>query len=313
MAEGAPRALVITGYGINCDYETAAACETAGFRVERVHVNDVIESGVRAAGSGASVPATGGARSTARGGSPGPLGRYQLVVFPGGFSFGDDLGSGVAFALKVRFAAAGGGERFRDLLLEFRERGGLILGICNGFQILARLGLVPAVEGRFDQQVTIAPNDNWYFIDRWVRMRVEPGSPCVFTRGLEGLLLRMPVRHGEGKLLPADDGVMRAMERGGRVALRYCGPRGKPTMAFPDNPNGSVRAVAGVCDDTGRVFGLMPHPEAAVSVFQYPDWTGLRSGCGAGAEDASGRARHGAPGDRGDGFRLFENARRYLA
>jgi phosphoribosylformylglycinamidine synthase len=292
-----PGALIITGYGINCDYESAAACEGAGFRAERVHVNDLIHD-------------------------TGMLGRYRLVVFPGGFSYGDDLGSGVAFALKVRFAAAGGpgddgGKRLCDSLLEFREAGGLILGICNGFQVLVRLGLVPGLDDLFEQQVTIAPNRCWYFIDRWVHLKSEPGSPCVFTRGTS--MLRMPVRHGEGRLLAADAGVLERLEREGRVVLRYCTPGGEPADRFPDNPNGSDNAIAGICDSTGRVFGLMPHPEAAVSLYQYPDWTGLVRGSGGVSAENAGSAVPGSAAaaasasTRGSGHTLFENAYQYLA
>jgi phosphoribosylformylglycinamidine synthase I len=272
-----PEALVLTGYGINCDYETREACARAGFSARRTHLNDVIADG----------------RS---------LFRYKLVVFPGGFSFGDDLGSGVAFASKVRYAAAGGERRLIDLFWEYVAKGGLVLGICNGFQILARMGLVPALHGRRGaQEVTLAPNREGYFIDRWVRLLVEKGSPNVFTRGLAALSL--PVRHGEGRFIPADEALMAGIEGLGLVALRYCDERGRPTMEFPQNPNGSAASAAGVCDPSGRVFGLMPHPEAAVSVYQYPDWTRRR-------EEAR---RRGEPlPEEGEGLRIFANARAYV-
>jgi phosphoribosylformylglycinamidine synthase len=272
-----PEALVLTGYGINCDYETQEACARAGFSAHRSHLNDVIAD-------------------------PRSLFRNKLVVFPGGFSFGDDLGSGVAFASKVRYAAAGGERRLIDLFGEYVEKGGLVLGICNGFQILVRMGLVPALDGmRGAQEVTLAPNREGYYIDRWVRLLVEEDSPNVFTRGLKTLSL--PVRHGEGRFIPADDAVMARIEERRLVALRYCDERGRPTMEFPQNPNGSAAAVAGVCDPSGRVFGLMPHPEAAVSMYQLPDWTLRR-------EEA--RRKGELLVEEGDGSAIFKNARAHV-
>jgi phosphoribosylformylglycinamidine (FGAM) synthase-like amidotransferase family enzyme len=150
-----PRALVLTGYGINCDYETTHACELAGFRADRVHLNDMI----------------GGLRR---------LFDFKLLVFPGGFSYGDDLGSGVAFSSKIRLNEDG---RLFDALMEYVQRGGLVLGVCNGFQILVRLGIIPALGDRYgEQQVTMAPNQQGYFIDRWVNLIVEPGTGSVFTK-----------------------------------------------------------------------------------------------------------------------------------
>jgi phosphoribosylformylglycinamidine (FGAM) synthase-like amidotransferase family enzyme len=182
-------------------------------------------------------------------------------------------------------------------------KGGLLLGVCNGFQILARMGFVPALDGRYGaQEVTLAPNREGYFIDRWVSLFVERESPNIFTRGLETLSL--PVRHGEGRFLPADEALMARIERQGLVALRYCGIDARPTLEFPANPNGSHAAVAGICDPSGRVFGLMPHPEAAVSVYQYPDWTRRR-------EEAR---RRGVPlFEEGDGLRIFANAFTYVS
>jgi phosphoribosylformylglycinamidine (FGAM) synthase-like amidotransferase family enzyme len=280
----APEALVLTGYGINCDYETLEACTLAGFSARRVHLNDLI-------------------------GESGMLFRQKLVVFPGGFSYGDDLGSGVAFASKIRYAAAGEKGRLIDLFGEYVSKGGLVLGICNGFQILVRMGLIPALDGIYgNQEVTLAPNKEGYFIDRWVRLLAAKDSPCVFTRGLE--VLSLPVRHGEGRFLARDAAAMAGIERQGLVALRYCSRSGgrtgaevSPTMDFPSNPNGSDAAVAGLCDPSGRVFGLMPHPEAAIRFHQYPDWT--RRG-----EEAR-RAGVRLP-EEGEGLAIFRNAFAYV-
>jgi len=272
-----PGALILTGYGINCDYETFEACRNAGFAARRLHINDLVEDSNL-------------------------LFDHKLIVFPGGFSFGDDLGSGVAFAAKVRFAGDGN-RRLYDMLEEYVEGGGLVLGICNGFQILVRLGLLPALRGGYGtQEVTLAPNREGYYIDRWVRLKVETGSPSIYTKGMKTLSL--PVRHGEGRFLPRGQDTMELLERSGGVVLRYCGPDGCPTMKFPDNPNGSEGAVAGICDMTGRVFGLMPHPEAAVSFYQFPDWTKRK-------EEAR---RRGMPlSEEGDGFYIFKNALKYAA
>ncbi len=273
MTEVKPSALVLTGYGINCDYETAHACALAGFEPERLHLNDVLDR-------------------------PSNLGRYGLIVFPGGFSFGDDLGSGVAFASKVRFSVSQNGQRLFDALMGFVERGGLVLGICNGFQILARLGIVPAVHALYGvQQVTLAPNAAGYFIDRWVRLSVEKESKSVFTKNLTAL--RLPVRHGEGRFVAQSSDMLRKIEEDRLVSLRYCDDQNRRADQFPLNPNGSENAVAGVCDPSGRILGLMPHPEAAVSIYQYPDWTKKKQNA----------LRRNMPlSEEGEGFFLFKNA-----
>jgi phosphoribosylformylglycinamidine synthase len=272
-----PRALVITGYGINCDYETKAACMKAGFESERVHLNDVIENNSM-------------------------LFRYKLVVIPGGFSFGDDLGSGVAFAAKTRFSVSSDGTRLYDALMEYVERDGLLLGICNGFQILVRLGLIPAVNASYGiQQVTLAPNREGYFIDRWVYLKVEGDTPNIFTRGITRM--RLPVRHGEGRFLAQNPEVMNRIEKSSLVSMRYCDPGGLRTLDFPQNPNGSENAVAGLCNPSGRIFGLMPHPEAAITFYHYPDWTRVREEAG----------RKGTPiPEEGEGYYIFQNACDYV-
>ena len=261
--------MILTGYGINCDYESEAACSGAGFSSVRVHLEDLLESTQVLFGS-------------------------RLVVFPGGFSFGDDLGSGVAFSAKIRYAEAA----LFDLLLEYVEKGGLVLGICNGFQILVRLGLLPAMNGGYgEKQATLAPNFEGYYIDRWVSLGVDAASPCVFTQGLD--TLQLPVRHGEGRFLPADEEVLDRLEQEKQICLRYCDKKGVPTQSFPENPNGSEKAVAGVCDPTGRIFGLMPHPEAASTFYQHPDWT----------KQNQRLLRKGkSPQPAGDGHHIFKNA-----
>ena len=277
MGKNDPEALVLTGYGINCDYETCEACRQAGFTSRRIHINDILESSAM-------------------------LFKYNLVVFPGGFSFGDDLGSGVAFASKVRFSAARDGKKLYDSLMEYILRDGLVLGICNGFQILVRLGIIPAVNSGYGTQlVTLAPNRDGYFIDRWVHLRVEEDSPNIFTRGIKAL--RLPVRHGEGRFISKNKDIFELIEKNNHISLRYSDQNGTPAVEFPQNPNGSENSVAGICDPSGRIFGLMPHPEAAVSFFQYPDWTKRR-------EEAFRKGiKHTGVGD---GFFIFKNAYNYV-
>jgi phosphoribosylformylglycinamidine synthase I len=272
ISEKKPGALVLTGFGINCDYESAAACTGAGFETERIHLNDLLRDGKR-------------------------LFRNRLVVLPGGFSFGDDLGSGVAFSAKIRYAEAA----LFDLLCEFVTKGGLLLGICNGFQILVRLGLLPATEKSYGkQEATLAPNSEGYFVDRWVRLSVDESSGCVFTNGIR--TLEMPVRHGEGRFLPGSEQVLRRLKRQTQICVRYCDPDGVPTQKFPYNPNDSTAAAAGVCDPSGRVFGLMPHPEAATLFHHHPDWTKRKR---------LYAKEHDVPPVHGDGHLIFANAFEY--
>lgn len=273
-----PRALILTGYGINCDYETTHACDTVGFKAYRLHLNDVLVK-------------------------PEGLFDYRLVVFPGGFSYGDDLGSGVAYSSKIRFSRSENGGRLYETFMEYVERDGLVLGICNGFQILVRLGILPAIENSYgEQQVTLAPNREGYFINRWVELVTQQDNPSIFTRGLGRI--RLPVRHGEGRLLVPDEELLQGLEQNRHVCIRYCDREGKPTQSFPQNPNGSQNAIAGICDPTGRVFGLMPHPEAAMTLYHFPDWTGMR--------ERANRCGEELPTE-GDGHAIFRNAFEYAS
>jgi len=235
-----PRALVLTGYGINCDYETAHAFNlpSVGGEGVRVHLNDLIAA-------------------------PQMLRDYQLFVIPGGFSFGDDIAAGKVLAVKLR-------ARLLDPLHEFVTRGRLVMGICNGFQSLVKLGLLPNLQGACEQDVTLTFNDSGRFEDRWVHLAVSPASTCVFTTGMNRVYL--PVRHGEGKFVPRDAATLTQLTEAGCIVLRYVDPLGRPA-SYPWNPNGSVQDVAGVCDPTGRVFGLMPHPEAYLHFTNHPRWT----------------------------------------
>ena len=234
------RALVITGFGLNCERETAAAFSVAGAQAEQVHLNDLLD----------------GHRH---------LREFQILTFIGGFSFGDHLGAGTVFANRLKY-------RMREPLAEFVRSGRLVIGICNGFQTITRLGLVPALDGDiFQQQVALAQNRQGVFRDDWILLKANPASPCIFTRGVD--LLPLPVRHGEGRFIPQDDATLARLEQDELICLRYADPEtGETTDAFPHNPNGSVNAIAGICDPSGRIFGLMPHPEAYLSPFNHPHW-----------------------------------------
>ncbi len=233
------KVLVITGFGLNCEKETQAAFEYCGVKAERVHLNDL----------------TQGKRE---------LSEFQALAFIGGFSFGDHLGAGTVFANRVQF-------KLRDQLERFIADGKLIIGICNGFQTLTRLGLVPALNGAyFKQEVALAHNDCGTFRDDWCVLKANPASPCVFTRNID--MVRLPLRHGEGKFV-TDEATLEMLENQNLVALRYADAAGAIATDFPANPNGSLHAIAGICDATGHIFGLMPHPEAFLSPFNSPSWT----------------------------------------
>ena len=259
------KALVITGFGLNCENETAAACKLAGMTPEKVHLNDLIA----------------GKRT---------LAEFQFLCFIGGFSFGDHLGSGTVFANRVKF-------KLQDQLQKFIDDGKLVIGICNGFQTLTRLGMVPALHGDyFSQEAALAHNDSGVFRDDWCILKAEKASPCVFTRNLDQF--RLPLRHGEGKFVATPE-VIAAIEANHQVALRYCNADGTPATEFPANPNGSVNSIAGICDRTGRIFGLMPHPAAFLSPSNSPDWTRDRA--------------MGKMAAEGDGVAIFRNAADYIA
>ena len=264
-------ALVLTGYGLNCDHETAFALEQAGARAQRVHINALIEGAVR-------------------------LEDFEILVFIGGFGWGDDHGAGVIQAVRMKTAM---GAR----LVDFVASGRLVLGVCNGFQALVNLGLLPGFDGDYRARaVALTANACGNFRDQWVRLQVDPQSACVFTRGIREADL--PVRHGEGRLY-AEPAVIRRLQSAGQIVLRYAGPDGRAAGGtFPHNPNGSVDDIAGICDPTGRVFGLMPHPEAYNDWTNHPDWMRERE-----CARRDGRAFGVGPTV---GIRMFMNAVQYL-
>ena len=234
-----PKALILTGYGINCDIETQYAFKLAGAEAERVHLTDLIN----------------GKRK---------ISEFQIMAFPGGFSFGDDIASGKVLANMVRY-------NLGNQIREFISDGNLIIGICNGFQAMVKMGLLPAFDGNYEKQdVTLTFNDSGRFEDRWVHLEGSQSSNCVFTKGIDRIYL--PVRHGEGKFVVKDNAVLDRLKSGNHIIFKYVDKDGNPPV-YPANPNGSVENIAGICDETGRVFGMMPHPEAFLHRTNHPAWT----------------------------------------
>lgn len=260
-----PLALVLRAPGTNCDAELCRAFRLAGADVDLVHIDALVND-------------------------PARLERYGIIAFPGGFSYGDDIASGRIFAARVA-------EKLYPGLRAAAERGAPIIGVCNGFQVLVQVGLLPGpVPGqpwpqtRPPQTAALAHNDSGRFIDRWVRVVPEANSVCLWTRGLSdawtaeqapalaalaGDVMRLPIAHGEGRFTAAGPEVVEALGRHGQIALRY----GEPV-------NGSEADIAGICDATGRIFGLMPHPERYLEWTRHPYWTRLPEALRAGGDSA---------------------------
>jgi phosphoribosylformylglycinamidine synthase len=243
------KTLILRAPGTNCDEETAFAFQQAGAETTLVHIGQLIR------------------REKI-------LADYQIMVFPGGFTYGDDLGAGRVLANEIRLKLGTDIERFV-------ESGCLILGICNGFQVLVKAGILPGLESR--QELTLTTNDSGRFECRWVYLNVSENSKCIFTRGIENLYL--PVAHGEGKIVAAADTLEKL-----DIALYYTDEKGNRSAGYPYNPNGSMENIAGICDDTGRIFALMPHPERHIIPSQHPGWL------------------MGKAGKQGDGIKIFRNA-----
>ncbi|MBI5224095.1 phosphoribosylformylglycinamidine synthase subunit PurQ [Candidatus Micrarchaeota archaeon] len=231
------KALLVSGYGINCEAECKYAIEKSGGAAQILHLNTVLEN-------------------------PKILENYNMFMIPGGFSFGDDLGSGKVFGNKIKF-------RIKDELSDFIKDDKLVLGICNGFQILVKMGLLP--EPDFIQRTTLTFNDSGHYEDRWIILKANKNSPCIYTKDLEYLTL--PVRHGEGKFIPKDAQTLKSLQENNQIVLQFVDEHGKVTMDYPANPNGAVMGITGICDRSGRVFGMMPHPDAFTIPENCPLWS----------------------------------------
>jgi len=265
------KVLVLSGYGLNCDHETAYAFSLAGAVPERVHINSLIDGSVK-------------------------LSDYRIMTFVGGFGWGDDHGAGVIQAVRLK-------TNLGDKLFRFIDAGNLIIGICNGFQALVNLGLLPGIDRDYGKRsVALIYNDCGNFRDQWVTLKVNPASPCIFTRGMDRM--ELPVRHGEGKFY-SDEATIHRLADDHQVVVQYAMPDGEAACCrFPFNPNGSVRDIAGICDPTGRIFGLMPHPEAFNHYTNHPDWTRHR--------EQIKRQGKTIDSDSTPGTRMFQNAVDYI-
>ncbi len=270
MTRKRPKSLIFFGNGINCENETAYANRLAGFDPELIHIDEFAED-------------------------PRRIHKYTFINFPGGFLDGDDLGSAKAQSVKWKHQKmARTDRRLFDELVKFVEDGKLIIGICNGFQLLIKTGLLPATGKNYGvQTATLTANDSGRFEDRWTYLKANRFSHCIFTYDMNRIYL--PVRHGEGKCVVDSSDNLSSMRAGGNIVLQYADHAGAVTAAYPDNPNGSVDSIAALCDDTGRVFGLMPHPEAFVRRVQHPRWT---------REDVE---------EEGNGLKIFKNACKYIS
>jgi len=242
------RTLVITGYGANGAVECAHAAGLAGAdRVDLSHFADIVAGRV-------------------------VIGAYNFLIFPGGFLDGDNLGAAQAAAERWKHTVPQSGAPLFEQLSAFINNGGLLLGIGNGFQLLVKLGLLPAFGGAYSaRRAALTHNASARYEDRWCRLHVAPESPCIFTKGLDSLYI--PVRHGEGRLV-ADTETLAYLQQEHLIPVYYAAPdTGRPTEEYPHNPSGSPMGIAGLCDSSGRIFGLMPHPEVYIHSTNHPGWT----------------------------------------
>jgi phosphoribosylformylglycinamidine (FGAM) synthase-like amidotransferase family enzyme len=266
------RAIVITGNGTNCETEAAHACRLGGFDEAIIaHIAEILSGEIS-------------------------LDDFHFLNLTGGFLDGDDLGSAKAQANRLKNAEVGNsGEKLVQQFTRFIADGKLILGVCNGFQLMVKMGMLPALDNSYlTQTTTLTHNDSGRFQDRWCYLQCDSKSPSIFTKGIDkGIYL--PVRHGEGKFLCDTVATLERIELEHLAVLKYSDREYlAPAMAFPANPNGSTNAIAGICDPTGRLMGLMPHPEAFVHYTQHPRWT-----------------RDDLP-EEGDGLILYKNAATYV-
>ena len=231
--------LILTGYGINAEKELGWAFELAGGCVKIIHIEDLADN-------------------TAI------LDNYQILAFPGGFSYGDHIASGKVFGNKIKYS-------FFDKLRSFIDKDKLVIGICNGFQIITKLGLIPNIDNSYNQVASLIENDSGHFENRWVWLKNE-NKNSIWLNDIDTLYL--PIRHGEGKFIVKSDDILAEMKQNNQIALKYINPKeteGK--VLYPFNPNGSTENIAGIFNKKGNVFGLMPHPEAFLLAENHPNWS----------------------------------------
>jgi len=257
-----PKVIILRTAGTNCDIETAYAFDKVGAQTDRVHINRLIDSSVS-------------------------LKDYSILAIPGGFSYGDDIGSGKILANEIRFELQ---EQFRA----FIRSGKIVIGICNGFQVLVKSGLLPNLTGTFDKiEATLSLNDSARYRDCWTYLKHEEKCKCIWTKNIDDLIY-LPVAHAEGKFIPLNKKVLRDLNVKEQVVFRYCTKEGQIAQSFPENPSGTVESIAGICDASGRVLGLMPHPERHIEHVHHPYWTRLPKR------------------KEGDGLKLFRNGVEYM-
>jgi len=256
------KALILRTAGTNCDYETQAAFELCGASAERVHINELIEKKDK-------------------------VFEYDILALPGGFSYGDDIASGKILANEIK-------NKLGDKIKKFALSGRPIIGVCNGFQVIVKMGLLPDPK-LFEQSSTLSFNDSDKFECRWIYLKTEKPlkkeSKCLWTKNLPDII-NLPVAHGEGKFIPEDKKLLEALNKNGQIVFRYCTKEGNEPK-YPLGPNGSVEQIAGICNASGNVFGLMPHPERCVFALQHP-------------------AREGFDGEYGWGKIIFQNAVNFI-
>ncbi len=259
-----PKAIILRTAGTNCDYETRYALEKAGADVDLVHVNQLVKD-------------------------KGLLSSYHIFVLPGGFTYGDDIAAGKVLANQLR-------HHLLDELTRFVDDGKLVIGICNGFQVLIKMGLLPGINGtqpsfnEYRQEFTLTYNDSNKFEDRWVYLKSFSDKSVFIDKDC---LLYVPIAHAEGKFVAGDGGELENLGKSGQIIFKYVGKDGN-IANYPWNPNGSLDNIAGICDSTGRVLGMMPHPERYIEPTQHPRWT-----------------REGLKAE-GDGIAIFRNAVNYV-
>jgi len=259
-----PKVCVLRIAGTNCDQETAFAFEKVGGSVDLVHINQLIRKQKS-------------------------LSDYQILAIPGGFTYGDDISAGKILANELRF-------KLIDEIKKFIADGKLMIGICNGFQVLVKSGLLPG-NGGLKQETSLIINDSGKFEDRWVYLKTQSAKTgkaqnCIWTRNLPEIIY-LPVAHGEGKFVTQNKEVLGRLKKNGQVVFQYCNEAGE-SSGYPDNPNGSQDSIAGISDETGRILGLMPHPERHITISQHPRWLNKKNK------------------KQGDGLQIFRNGVEYV-